>query len=308
MQACLTPAKQQSLDPKGVSSEYHRRYHQHEGHETKLTAPTPQANVGQRPRAGIQPVGRQISPKCLPYAALWCDKGDHGVGVGGQAQTCPQGTGPPPLSTRESAVPASLATCLRPITGPPDSTATAGHQLCGAAVGTPCGWAGPWTVLCPHSFTVKQGDGSSSLLGRRRPAFVSARGLAAGAPSELVPIGPQLPLGRKRGARSVLCPGGFSVDKATLMRSFTFHFILPFIITVLATVHLLFFHETGSNNPKGIPSDRQNSIPPLLYNQRHPRCPTTNPSLTNTSLIFTQLARRPRQLHPSKPTQHTTTH
>nr|P92657.1 RecName: Full=Cytochrome b; AltName: Full=Complex III subunit 3; AltName: Full=Complex III subunit III; AltName: Full=Cytochrome b-c1 complex subunit 3; AltName: Full=Ubiquinol-cytochrome-c reductase complex cytochrome b subunit [Monodon monoceros]AAC31655.1 cytochrome b [Monodon monoceros]QCB65752.1 cytochrome b [Monodon monoceros]QJH88530.1 cytochrome b [Monodon monoceros]QJH88543.1 cytochrome b [Monodon monoceros]QJH88556.1 cytochrome b [Monodon monoceros] len=49
--------------------------------------------------------------------------------------------------------------------------------------------------------------------------------------------------------------GGFSVDKATLTRFFTFHFILPFIITALVAVHLLFLHETGSNNPTGIPSN-----------------------------------------------------
>ena len=49
--------------------------------------------------------------------------------------------------------------------------------------------------------------------------------------------------------------GGFSVDKATLTRFFAFHFILPFIITALVIVHLLFLHETGSNNPSGINSD-----------------------------------------------------
>nr|QLH55980.1 cytochrome b [Marmosa rapposa] len=46
--------------------------------------------------------------------------------------------------------------------------------------------------------------------------------------------------------------GGFSVDKATLTRFFAFHFILPFIIMALAMVHLLFLHETGSNNPTGL--------------------------------------------------------
>nr|ATU46966.1 cytochrome b [Ellobius tancrei]ATU46967.1 cytochrome b [Ellobius tancrei] len=49
--------------------------------------------------------------------------------------------------------------------------------------------------------------------------------------------------------------GGFSVDKATLTRFFAFHFILPFIITALVLVHLLFLHETGSNNPTGLKSD-----------------------------------------------------
>nr|AHZ45084.1 cytochrome b [Saimiri sciureus collinsi] len=49
--------------------------------------------------------------------------------------------------------------------------------------------------------------------------------------------------------------GGFSVDKATLTRFFTFHFVLPFIIAALATIHLLFLHETGSNNPSGMTSN-----------------------------------------------------
>nr|AZL82558.1 cytochrome b [Allactaga major] len=49
--------------------------------------------------------------------------------------------------------------------------------------------------------------------------------------------------------------GGFSVDKATLTRFFAFHFILPFIVAALAIVHLLFLHETGSNNPIGLNSD-----------------------------------------------------
>nr|AHZ45100.1 cytochrome b [Saimiri sciureus collinsi] len=49
--------------------------------------------------------------------------------------------------------------------------------------------------------------------------------------------------------------GDFSVDKAALTRFFTFHFVLPFIIAALATIHLLFLHETGSNNPSGMTSN-----------------------------------------------------
>nr|AMM04980.1 cytochrome b [Arctocephalus forsteri]AMM04993.1 cytochrome b [Arctocephalus forsteri]AMM05006.1 cytochrome b [Arctocephalus forsteri] len=49
--------------------------------------------------------------------------------------------------------------------------------------------------------------------------------------------------------------GGFSVDKATLTRFFAFHFILPFVVSALVMVHLLFLHETGSNNPSGVSSD-----------------------------------------------------
>nr|ABY80881.1 cytochrome b [Lepidophyma sylvaticum] len=49
--------------------------------------------------------------------------------------------------------------------------------------------------------------------------------------------------------------GGFSVDSATLTRFFTFHFILPFVIIAAAALHLLFLHETGSNNPTGLNSN-----------------------------------------------------
>nr|WDA94008.1 cytochrome b [Apotropina sp.] len=49
--------------------------------------------------------------------------------------------------------------------------------------------------------------------------------------------------------------GGFAVDNATLTRFFTFHFILPFIVLAMTMIHLLFLHQTGSNNPIGINSN-----------------------------------------------------
>nr|ALH07417.1 cytochrome b [Carcharias taurus] len=49
--------------------------------------------------------------------------------------------------------------------------------------------------------------------------------------------------------------GGFSVDNATLTRFFAFHFLLPFLIAALTIIHILFLHETGSNNPMGLNSD-----------------------------------------------------
>nr|ABF93450.1 cytochrome b [Lepilemur aeeclis]ABF93451.1 cytochrome b [Lepilemur aeeclis]ADP68439.1 cytochrome b [Lepilemur aeeclis] len=49
--------------------------------------------------------------------------------------------------------------------------------------------------------------------------------------------------------------GGFSVGKPTLTRFFALHFILPFIISALTMIHLLFLHETGSNNPLGMSSN-----------------------------------------------------
>lgn len=49
--------------------------------------------------------------------------------------------------------------------------------------------------------------------------------------------------------------GGFAVDNATLTRFFTFHFILPFIVLAIVIIHLLFLHQTGSNNPIGVNSN-----------------------------------------------------
>nr|ADL09109.1 cytochrome b [Crotophaga ani] len=49
--------------------------------------------------------------------------------------------------------------------------------------------------------------------------------------------------------------GGFSVDNPTLTRFFALHFLLPFAIAGLVLIHLLFLHESGSNNPLGLPSN-----------------------------------------------------
>nr|YP_009045219.1 cytochrome b [Athyma cama]AHA03557.1 cytochrome b [Athyma cama] len=49
--------------------------------------------------------------------------------------------------------------------------------------------------------------------------------------------------------------GGFAVDNATLTRFYTFHFLFPFVILMLTMIHLLFLHQTGSNNPLGINSN-----------------------------------------------------
>lgn len=49
--------------------------------------------------------------------------------------------------------------------------------------------------------------------------------------------------------------GGFAVDNATLTRFFVFHFLLPFVVAALVIVHLVFLHQTGSNNPLGVSRD-----------------------------------------------------
>nr|YP_010547203.1 cytochrome b [Leptocimbex linealis]UYK52116.1 cytochrome b [Leptocimbex linealis] len=49
--------------------------------------------------------------------------------------------------------------------------------------------------------------------------------------------------------------GGFSVDNPTLTRFFSFHFIIPFIITAMTMIHLMMLHTTGSSNPLGTNSN-----------------------------------------------------
>nr|YP_002213623.1 cytochrome b [Bilobella aurantiaca]ABS88974.1 cytochrome b [Bilobella aurantiaca] len=49
--------------------------------------------------------------------------------------------------------------------------------------------------------------------------------------------------------------GGFAVSKATLTRFFMIHFLVPFIILGMMLIHLLFLHQTGSNNPLGLNSN-----------------------------------------------------
>ena len=46
--------------------------------------------------------------------------------------------------------------------------------------------------------------------------------------------------------------GGFAVRSPTLRRFFSLHFLLPFIVRALVLIHLLYLHQTGSNNPLGV--------------------------------------------------------
>ncbi len=49
--------------------------------------------------------------------------------------------------------------------------------------------------------------------------------------------------------------GGFAVDAATLNRFFALHFIIPFVIVFIVVLHIIFLHQTGSNNPLGVNCD-----------------------------------------------------
>lgn len=48
--------------------------------------------------------------------------------------------------------------------------------------------------------------------------------------------------------------GGYSVDNATLTRFFTFHFLVPIIISFFVLLHIIALHDTGRNNPLGLSS------------------------------------------------------
>nr|YP_009739791.1 cytochrome b [Stygobromus pizzinii]QIC54403.1 cytochrome b [Stygobromus pizzinii] len=49
--------------------------------------------------------------------------------------------------------------------------------------------------------------------------------------------------------------GGVSVSDPTIMRFFTFHFLLPFLSLALVVIHITLLHMPGSNNPLGIYSN-----------------------------------------------------
>lgn len=48
--------------------------------------------------------------------------------------------------------------------------------------------------------------------------------------------------------------GGFTVGLPTLVRFYSFHFILPFLVSFFVLVHLTFLHKEGSSNPVGFSS------------------------------------------------------
>jgi len=58
--------------------------------------------------------------------------------------------------------------------------------------------------------------------------------------------------------------GGFAVSNATLVRFYTLHFLLPFLVAVLVVLHLVFLHLRGRCNPLGTPS-WSNNVPFHYY-------------------------------------------
>nr|NP_203726.1 cytochrome b [Pantodon buchholzi]BAB64402.1 cytochrome b [Pantodon buchholzi] len=96
--------------------------------------------------------------------------------------------------------------------------------------------------------------------------------------------------------------GGFSVDNATLTRFFAFHFILPFIIAALVIIHLLFLHETGSNNPIGInPNADKIAFHPYFSYKDLMGFATMLLALTTLALFSPNLLGDPENFTPANP-------
>lgn len=48
-------------------------------------------------------------------------------------------------------------------------------------------------------------------------------------------------------------------------RFFSFHYLLPFIIAALTAIHLIFLHDSKSNNPLGVNAIQYDNIPFTPY-------------------------------------------
>lgn len=58
--------------------------------------------------------------------------------------------------------------------------------------------------------------------------------------------------------------GGFAVSNPTLTRFYALHYLIPFLVVVLAGLHVFFLHMHGSTNPLGIRSN-SNKVPFHYY-------------------------------------------
>lgn len=54
--------------------------------------------------------------------------------------------------------------------------------------------------------------------------------------------------------------GGFTINNATLSRFYSLHYLLPFIVSALVFLHLIYLHDHGSNNPTGFYSSKIDNI------------------------------------------------
>lgn len=90
--------------------------------------------------------------------------------------------------------------------------------------------------------------------------------------SEVPYIGPQL-------VQTIW--GGPLVDNPTIVRFFTFHFMVPFIIAAITVVHITYLHITGSSNNLGVPSLKK-----LIFHPFHSTKDLVGVSLVLLTFLF----------------------
>nr|YP_003667933.1 cytochrome b [Trioceros melleri]BAJ08098.1 cytochrome b [Trioceros melleri] len=96
--------------------------------------------------------------------------------------------------------------------------------------------------------------------------------------------------------------GGFSVNNPTLVRFFTLHFLLPFMIAGMTMIHLLFLHETGSNNPTGLSSNSDKvSFHPYFPLKDMTTALTTITTLILIALFLPTFLTDPQNFSPANP-------
>jgi len=59
--------------------------------------------------------------------------------------------------------------------------------------------------------------------------------------------------------------GGYAINNATLARFFSLHYLLPFVIAIIAIYHLFQLHKMGSGNELGVKTNYLNKISFLPY-------------------------------------------
>nr|QXT43909.1 cytochrome b [Neoseiulus womersleyi] len=96
--------------------------------------------------------------------------------------------------------------------------------------------------------------------------------------------------------------GSFSINKPTLMRFFSLHFLLPMVMTLIIIIHLTFLHQKKSNNPLGLNSNID-SIPfqPFFLWKDIMGIMISFILVINISLIFPFLLMDPDNFSPANP-------
>ena len=61
--------------------------------------------------------------------------------------------------------------------------------------------------------------------------------------------------------------GGPSVDNPTIVRFFSFHFIIPFIILAFTVIHVTYLHTKGSSNPLGLTNNIKTIFNPFFLSK-----------------------------------------